>query len=153
MLKLMRILWPQLRGTIQAANIAEGTHEGAVTKLSDAAITTRNLLVKVGTDSDHIAVCGASDRPRGVCNDEAGAAEENVNVNLLGRNTQTDLMVASEAIADDVDVYTAASGKIQNEPAVAGTYYLVGHSLGSAAAVGDELEVDSCHPIAFVVTE
>lgn len=148
---LMQVLWPHIRGTIQAANIAEGTHHGNLTKLTDVVISTRYLLLKFGSDADHVAINTASDRPLGVCDDEAGAAEENVNVNLLGRNTQTDLMVASEALAANVDVFTAAGGKIQNEPAVAGTYYWVGRTLEAADADGDVIEIDSRAPTAFVV--
>jgi hypothetical protein len=148
---IINAIWGHVRGALRAANIAEGTHAGMITKLTDAAITTRHLLVKVGSDSDHIAVCGASDRPRGLCDDEAGAAEEPVNVNLLGCGNTTQKMVASDAIADDVDVFTAADGKIQNEPSAAGTYYKVGRSMGAASTDGDEIEVEPCHPIAYVV--
>jgi len=132
--------------------LSSGTHETGITKKVDAAITTRNLLVKRGTDADHVAVCGASDRPRGVCTDEAEAAEDIVNVIPLSAIGRTVLMVASETIEDDEDVYTDASGKVQDLPLDAGTYYKVGRALEGAAA-NEEFEVEPCHPVALVVPE
>ncbi len=111
------------------SNVTEGTHEGSITKKTDAALSTRFSLVKIGSDADHIAVCGAGDRPLGIATDEAEAAEDNLNVNLLGSSSSTQKAVASEAIAVGDSVFTAASGKVQNEPGGAGTYYLVGRGL------------------------
>lgn len=139
------------RDLLPLANIAEGTHEDSVTKLADAAITTRYLLVKKGTDTNHIATCGANELPVGVCEDEPSAAEEPVNVALFGCAQRTRLMVASEAITSMQEVYTAASGKIQNEPAVAGTYYRVGRALTDASADGDVVEVDPYPPTQLIV--
>jgi hypothetical protein len=123
------------------ANIAEGVHESAITRKTDAAITARHLLYKKGTDADHIAVGGASDLPIGTVADEAKAAEESVAVQLLGHGP-TKRMVASEAISAGVNVYAAASGKI----ATSGTVF-VGVSLDAAGADGDVIEVlDSSPP-------
>src|SRR5688572_227726 len=85
--------------TVLLANIAEGTHEGGITKFADAAITERWLLGKVGSASDRVAVCGASDTPIGVITDEATAAGDGVSVSLLGSSRGTVRMVASAAIA------------------------------------------------------
>ena len=138
-------------GLVSLANIAEGTHEDSITKLADAALTDRHLLVKFGSDADHIAVNGASDDPLGVCNDEPSAAEREANVIILGVSHNTVLMVASEAITAGERVYTAASGKVQDEPSAAGTYYCVGRALNAASTDGDEIEVEPCFPIALVV--
>lgn len=135
------------------SNIAEGTHAGAVTKQADGAITTRYLLGKIGSDINHVAVCGASDRPLGVLTDEAAAAEYYINVNLFGSAESTQRMVASEAITAGDLVYTAANGKVQNEPASAGTYYLVGRAITAAGADGDTIEVDTQEPIRVVVID
>lgn len=137
---------PELCG----ANISEGTHE-RLTRKADAALTAKNLLVKEGTDSNHSAINGAADKPIGPCTDEAAAAEDLVNVIPLGAVPHTVLMVASEAIAANADVYTAASGKIQDEPAVAGTYYMVGRARKAAAANNDVIEVQPCAPVKVVV--
>jgi hypothetical protein len=135
-----------------AINIAEGTHQNAKTYKADAAVTTRYLMAKIGTDAAHSAACGASDIPIGVMQDEAGAAEDLVAVELLGISNRTLLMVASEAITAGEAVYTAAGGKVQDLPAGAGTYHKVGHALTAAAADGDLIEVQHCAPIATVVS-
>lgn len=132
-------------------NIAEGTHEEGVTKLTDAALTARFLLVKPGSDADHIAVNGAADKPLGVCTDEAAAAEEYVNVANLNATDETRKMVASEAIDAGEDIYTAASGKVQDEPASAGTYYRIGRARTAAGTDGDIIEVEPHAPVKVVV--
>ena len=135
------------------ANIAEGRHgTGVVTKLTDAAITTRYLLGKPGSDGNHIAASGASDIPLGVIADEASAAEDPVNVQILGNAQGTVFMVANEAITQGEHVYTAASGKVQDLPAGAGTYYEVGLALTASAADGDIIEVAHCVPRKTVVS-
>lgn len=127
---------------VRFANIAEGRHAtGNVTKLTDASISTRYLLGKDGSDDNHIAACGASDIPLGVITDEASAAEEPVNVAILGNAVGTLLVVASEAITVGEHVYTAASGKVQDLPGSAGTYYEVGVALTAASADGDVIEI------------
>ncbi len=75
-----------LRDTLATANaeFTAGTHEKAVQRLSDAAIA-RYLLVKKGTDNDHIAVAGSGDIPYGATDDSASAAEENIAIALLGK--------------------------------------------------------------------
>jgi len=149
---LTRLFGYRFDGTLKLANIAEGTHVDSVTKLADAAITTRYLLVKEGTDVDHIATCGADECPVGVCEDEPSAAEMPVNVALFGCAQRTRKMVASEEISSMALVYTAADGKVQDEPAVAGTYYRVGRALTAASTDGDEIEVDPYPPLAFEVS-
>lgn len=134
-----------------AVNIAEGTNENAKSYKADAAVATRYLLAKIGTDASHSAACGASDIPIGVMTDEAAAAEDLIAVELIGISNRTLLMVASEAITAGEAVYTAAAGKVQDLPAVAGTYHKVGHALTAAAADGDVIEVQHCAPIASVV--
>lgn len=135
-----------------AANIAEGTHAAAINKLTDAAITTRHLLYKRGSDDNHIAVAGASDTlcPIGTIDDEASAAEENVAVQLLGKGP-TKRMVASEAITVGDEVWTAASGKVQDRTATAGTYWIVGTALSAASGDGEIFEVQCCAPIRITI--
>jgi len=128
-----------------------GAHEGGITRLVDASWDTRHLLVKVGTDATHVNLCDENSRPVGVCSDSPDAAEERVAVHPLGAMGGTVVMVADGVYDADIDVYTADDGKVQDEPAAAGTYYKVGHSLNASAADGDTIEVDPCHPIALVV--
>jgi len=137
---------------LRLANIGEGTHCGSISKKADAAIATRNLLVKFGSDGDHVAACGANDIPLGPVDDEAEAAEDFINVRLLGVDGMTQLMVASEAITAGEAVFTAANGKVQDLPGGAGTYYQVGYALTAAGADGDVIEVQHCAPIKTVVS-
>ncbi len=133
------------------ANVAEGFYPGRKTYKTDAAVGTRYLLGKIGSDLSHVAVCGAADKPLGIISDEAAAAEDLVNVDLLGTTTETKIGVASEAIAVGADVYTAADGKVQDEPAAAGTYWRIGKALSAAGADDDQIEFDPHAPVRVVV--
>ena len=153
---LVLVIWGlqrQLRlgESVAIANIAEGTHQKSISKKADAAITTRFLLVKQGTDADHIALCGASDYPIGVCTDEPAAAEDHAAVNLLAATHETQIMVASEAITAGSEVYAAANGKVQDQPTAAGTYFKVGRALTASSADGDRIEVEAHNPERVVI--
>jgi len=131
-----------------ACNVAEGSHEGGVTKLASAAIATRFLCVKKGADTDHIAVCSAiTDRPMGICTDEPSAAEEPVNVALLGTGGGTRKGVASAPIASGALVATTAAGKLQT---AVSTQYPIGRAVTDAAADGDIVEFDPINPVAAI---
>lgn len=132
------------------ANVGEGTHEDAISKLTDAALASRYLLVKKGSDDNHIAItAGNTDVPMGVCTDEASAAEEYVAVALLGGGARTTRkMIASEAFAVGDPVYGAANGKVQNTPAgSSGVHYMVGRALTAASGDGVVFEVQTVCPI------
>lgn len=136
-----------------AVNVAEGTHGPTLSKRSDAAITSRYLLGKVGSDIGHTAVTAAvTDIPLGVIIDEASAAEEVVGVALLGVFPGTVKMVANAAITAGALVSVgAAGGKVATLPGAAGTYYIVGRALTAAGADGDVIEVQHCFPTQRVV--
>lgn len=154
---IVGLLFLQTRGfraaprVLRLANIGVSQHVGSFTKRADAALATRFLLVKQGTDVNHIAVAGAADIAYGVATDEAAAAEDLVAVAILGAQDKTLPMVASAAIAADAFVVSAAGGKIRTLPATTGTYYIIGKALEAAAADGDPIEVASCFPIQRVV--
>jgi hypothetical protein len=132
------------RNLVPLANIAEGTHElGRLTKFSDGAIGSRFLLVKAGTDSDHVALAGAADTPYGVCIDEAAAAEEEVGIRALacaGATVKVTNDATGALVFGDILV-PAASGKVKKIAAGAGNYYVVGMAIQAAAADGDILEI------------
>jgi hypothetical protein len=131
--------------TLIARNIAEGSHAGGITKLSSAAMTTRFLCVKKGADTDHIAVCSAiTDVPIGICTDETAAAEEYINVALLGCAKGTLKVVAGAAITSGALVATTAAGKVQTAVA---TQYPIGRAVTDAAADGDIIEIDPVLPV------
>lgn len=128
--------------TVILANIAEGVHDGNITKGVDAAITERFLLAKVGSASDRIAVCSAADVPIGVITDEAANVGDIVNVALLGSARSTVRMVASAAITQGSLLEPAASGRVATLGAGVGTHHVVGRALDAAANAGDVIEVD-----------
>lgn len=142
---------PRGRQLTSLVNIGEGFYPGKKPYKTDAAITTRFLLGKAGSDVAHVAVCGAGDKPLGIISDEAVAAEDLVNVDLLGTTHETKIGIASEAISVGDDLYTAADGKLQGEPATAGTFYRVGNAISAAALDGDRVEFDPCAPVKVVV--
>lgn len=129
-----------------------GTSKNVRRYLATAAITTRNLLGKIGADEDHIAaLSAASDEPIGVITDEPAAAEDPTSVELLGVTNRTLPMVASEAIDEGENVYAAAGGKVQDKPTSAGTYWKVGKAATPAGADGDPIEVIPCTPRKLIV--
>lgn len=130
-------------GRVFLANIAEGTHDGGITKAVDAAITERFLLGKIGSAADRVAVCGAADIPLGVITDEAAAVGDLVSVALLGSNRGTVKMVAGAAIAQGALLEPAANGRVQTLGAGAGTHHVVGRALDAAGAAGEPIEVDA----------
>lgn len=127
---------------VYLANIAEGTHENSrITYFADAAVATRFLLAKRGSAADRVAICTGADVPIGVMTDEAAAAGDPMNVQLLGGCPGTVKMIASAAIAQDALLEPAAGGKVVTLGAGAGTHHVVGRALTAAAADGDEVEV------------
>ena len=126
------------------ANIAEGIYPtGNITKKADAAVSTKYLLCKIGSDADHIATCGSADTPIGVMTDEAEAAEDLLNVFLLGSGAGTTKMIASAAILQGALLEPAANGKVQTLGGGVGTHHVVGKALNAASADGDVIEVNA----------
>lgn len=129
-------------GRVRLANIAEGTHDGNITKAVDVAITERYLLAKVGAASNSVNIAGAADTPIGVVTDEAANVGDIVNVALFGSARSTLRMVASGAIAQGALIEPAASGRVQTLGVGAGTHHVVGRALDAASNAGDVIEVD-----------
>lgn len=156
MKKLMQLIsalvWAVSRNLIVAANVAEGQYQGGKrTVYFDEAVTTKNLLMKAGTDSDHVAICGASDTPKGFCPDEGAAGDEGELRMLGGAPSETGLGVASGAIAADDRLVPAAGGKVKTLPSAAGTYWVVGKAI-KAAADGETVELVESFPHQVTVT-
>jgi hypothetical protein len=142
---------PRGRRLTALANIGDGFQPKKKTYYTDAAITTRNLLVRFGTDASHVALAGVNDIPLGFATDEAAAAEEGVSVSLLGIQESGVIGVASAAIAAGALLVPAANGKLRTLPGTSGSYYIVGRALNAAAADGDELELVPTFPVLRVV--
>ena len=79
------------------------------------------------------------------------AADEAVTVYRLGCGEKTRKAVASGVIAVNDLVYTDEDGKVQAEPATAGTYYLVGRALTASGADTNVIEIETCLPVKLVV--
>jgi len=148
--KTSRSLSPSRSRRPVFANVADGTHAGAITSTANSTFASKYLLAKADSTPGLVDVCGSGDVPVGVATDEA-AVGDILAVKLLGTGAQTTRMVASGAIAAESMLYTAANGQVQTEPATAGTYYLVGRSLTAAVGAGDRLEVEPCLPVRLTV--
>lgn len=142
-------------GRLLAANAGLVLPEGRLTAQPGEVIATQFLLVTRGSPADEVDICAADELPLGVCQDTADADDvtngEPLSVRLLGSGQGTDRCVASEAIAQDADLYTAAGGKVQNEPATAGTYYKVGKALEAATGDDSVIAFEPCAPVKLVV--
>jgi hypothetical protein len=140
------------RGLRLAANTYDAaveTHESSVTRTNDAAIATRHLLWKKGAADGTVALNGAADIPLGTIDNIESGTGERQSVLLLGKGA-TKKMIASEAITAGEQVFAAASGKVQDLPTSAGTYYCVGTAL-TAGSTDEVIEVADCVPFAVVV--
>lgn len=135
---------PNLQGLIQAANTYDAaveTHEKSIRLTNAAAIAARHLLYYQSSAGVATVATVAIPALGTIDNIETGTGMGQT-VLLLGKG-DTKKVVASEAIAVDVDVFQAASGKV----ATSGTIK-IGKSLTSAAADDDVLEIRDCEPVA-----
>jgi len=128
---------------LSAINSA-GVHHGPITRFAETAFGVPHLVAGKGTTAGkQVVPCAATGViPLGFAEDEAAVGEAVAIEMSYGR---TVLGVASGAIAADVDVYTAAGGKLS---ATGGAgKYLMGRSATAAAADGDEIEIVPCRPV------
>lgn len=135
------------RNTVVASNALDtGTHaRNALNYLTDGAIGCYRL-VKIGSVSTFVDVCGANDSPLGISQDEASEANDLIAVHVLGCGLDgTQMVIASGSITAGAEVYTAAAGAVSAKSKVSGTYYKIGKAL-QAAADGDLVEIVSCYP-------
>ncbi|MDR2735760.1 MAG: DUF2190 family protein [Puniceicoccales bacterium] len=131
------------------SNIAEGTHEGNITRIAKADITEKYTLVKIdSSNSAEVDICTGSDLPIGVATDEASAGDI-VNVALLGC-ADTIKAIASAEISAGTRLMPAANGKITPLGTSTGTYNCIGIALNGAIANG-MVEVLSCVPTKHVM--
>ncbi len=133
------------------ANLAEGAHAGEITKKTDAAITTRFLFMKRGSDDDHVAVCTAdTDNPIGICTDESAAAEDPVNIATLGCAPTTRKVTLGGTVAVGDFLQVDSNSKAKKLSTSTGTYYIVGRAL-MAGVSGDIIEMDPIPSVQRVV--
>jgi hypothetical protein len=155
-LLLVRFLPRGRGGPLLLANFNSAEHlSGKISYQADAAFaysgnSQRFLVAMIGSDDHHINLCGAANEPLGICTD-APLAGETASVDVFGAAPGTKRAIAAAAIAAGADLYTAANGLVQSEPAAAGTYWLLGRALHAATGAGDDIEFASCKPIKLVV--
>ncbi len=137
------------RRLVLLGNIGEGVHgDGCITKKADATQALRYVLVKVGSDADHVAVTTANtENPLGVCNDEAADAEDNVNVQLLGATPGT-MLVRAHAALDAGDLLVpAAAGRAQTIDGLSSvSVFIIGKAMNAATDQDDLVEFVPCLP-------
>ena len=140
-------------GQLSCNGLAGGLHPDAKLSLfSDGAHTARHLLVKRGSDANHMAVIsGMTDEPLGVCFDQPPGAEYGAGVQLLGGCGGTVPVISSEAIAIESWLYSNGDGTVQNNPATAGTFWLVGKAKTPASAANQQIEMEPCTPLRVVI--
>lgn len=142
----------QLGRNLAANANTDGTHaEGVVTRQAEEAISTRYLIVKQGTTKgSQVLICDEDEAPYAISLDEP-EADDYTSFRLLGGGSGTALLVASEAITADDDLYVADNGKVQDEPTSAGTYYRIGKAVTAASGDGVTLEALVHAPVKVVV--
>lgn len=134
-----------------ASNVAEGFWPGNKTFLSDVTLASRYLLVKFGSDANHITLAGAADKPLGVATDEVIAVNDPVDIDFFGSAHETKLMQASGVITVGDFLMPAANGQVATMSVSAGTYYCVGRALNSTTTAGDFVQVDPMPCVKWVV--
>lgn len=140
----LKASFPRWRGGgyVALANAeAEGTHiNGILSKRADAAIASRFLLVKPGSDEDHIVAAGAADFPYGLALDEAAAAEDLVQVQILSAGGTVKLQTdGSGALVAGDFLIPAAAGQVKKMVAGVGQQYIVGQVIKAPATVAGTL--------------
>lgn len=122
-------------------NIADGTHAGSITMKAKQNFGYSNLVAKLHSNGE-VKVAGPTDKPFGVCTDEADP-DDNIAVALPGCAESTFMCMAAAEIKAGNAVYTAAQGKVT--PVAAGGSYRIGVAISDATTNG-VVEVD---PVGF----
>jgi hypothetical protein len=136
-----------LRGLRLAGNTYDAavpTHESAITRNNEVAITARHLLWRQGSGALGAALNDAATIPLGTIDNVTTSVGARQEVLLLGKS-DTKKMVANGPIAAGARVFTAAGGKVS--PTHGATFYQVGIALTAAGADNDVIEVADCSPI------
>lgn len=133
------------RGIALANDPQDGVHMGGrFTRRADGALG-RNLLAKAGSDANHVVVAGAADVNLVVTQDEAEAAEDLINCQMLACADRTVRLQTdgSGAIVYGDTLVPAAAGQVKKIAVGAGNYYVVGYArTAPVTAAGELLEVE-----------
>jgi len=124
---------------------------------ADNAFGSRYLIAKRGTVATSIDVCGASDTPLGIVEDETpsdGDLTYPLVCALFGAIKGTRRAQAAAGIAIDALLVPAAGGQLQTLPALgeaAVTYWVVGKAFTAATAQGDQIAIIPLGPYQITV--
>lgn len=110
-------------------------------KLSDSAINIGQI-VTIGSDANHVAVCGALDIPAGLALTTAAGAEDPLTIATFDG---AGIMIASGAILAGAWVEVDAAGKVQTLGAGSGVHQVVGLAISHASANNDPVTVEMGH--------
>jgi len=110
---------------------------GVATVVLEANFPAKYLLAARGTGSQSAILCTASLAPVGVLIDD-GVVGERLACAMLGAFPGTVSMVASKAIAENVNVYATAAGKI-TDAVVPGAFWVGKTAPGSSAAADNDV--------------
>ena len=153
----------RLQGRAVATNVLLTPHEtsrGTQSMDADAGIvtTTRNAVVKVGSDDRHFALPNAAaDIPIGVLlNDQVDSGEAGVirkQVAIFGLYAESLPANATGAInaGAEVVVDPATSGSVRQLPGASGTYVVFGRARYAVAAGGNPVSIIHCVPRVVVI--
>ncbi len=133
--------WIRSHRTVILSNVAPGIHSGGnKTYLASTAIASKYLFGAAAATEGQIALAGSADttsgtRAVGVITDEADAIGDPVNVTILGAAGATMKVQAAETITVGALLTSnSASKAVKLSTQSAGTYYVYGIALTSAAA-------------------
>lgn len=134
-------------GGVQFANIGEGTVKyGMKSYLPDATTSQRYLLYKIGTDGDHVAVCGAGEVPIGPSDDQADSTTTPIAVKILGGVTGLVRGVTDGTIANGDHVKAGASGVIVKASTTDVSFGIALFGTDTSSASGDVITYVPCVP-------
>lgn len=144
---------PSGMATANAESLAQ-RHADSDSRLADAAFASRHLLVQAGTDKDHVNVCQPGNCPVGVTDDMPILAGDIINVHFLAASKGTKRLIATAALTNETEVFTAANGQVQSLPNVAGTYHRIGRTKSASSLSSDNLnivEVETAYSLKVIV--
>ena len=128
---------------------AKQSQNGELGKLADEELARFRIVVE-GSDADHVKYPDAvTDLPVGITTDGCEAAEDAVDLAMLGRGETKIVKLNGTCSKGDPicaeDPGTDATGKVREAPATPGAYFLIGFALEDGA---DEQEIglDDCRP-------
>jgi len=142
-------------GSVQFANVGEGTHQhGIKSYIADAATNSRYLVYEQGSTADNVIVASGVNEPLGVSDDMADAAvlDVAIGIKLLGAGIGTTRMISDGTVTNGkrVAVLKDGTGRVTVPGNGAGNFWVVGKAViptDANIAAGDPFEVIPFQPV------